>query len=218
MKKTTIQAFYTCDFCDFKSESPKITGKHEANCEHNTGNIEKMQKRNMKNKIYNSATLEEASQNIYDYLNTYNQTALRGRSANSFKLRIGDWDRKQISCNEKSLLSHYGIEIEANLFPNLFKDLETINEFKKLQNEQTTKYNHDRENEINLKLYTNENWKNLKAIKSNLDKEWEQLDIKRQKNKQDLADFERNFIDNFKNNWGYIDYSGEISKLKNKFQ
>lgn len=217
MKKTTIQAFYTCDYCDFKSESPKITGRHEANCEHNTGNIEKMQQRNMKQNIYNSKTLEEASQNIYDYLHTYYQPALRGRSISSFKLRIIDWDRKQISCNEKSVLNHYGIKIDLDLFPNLFKDLETINEFKKLQNTQTTKYNHDRENEINLKLYSDENWKNLKAIRYNLDREWEQLDAKRQKNKQDLADFERKFIDNFKNSWGYIDYASKISELKNNF-
>lgn len=74
MKKQYKEVIYSCDYCDFSSNDPKVVGKHEYQCEHKPADklqIKEKERRESKNKIYESETAQELNKNIKEYIETY---------------------------------------------------------------------------------------------------------------------------------------------------
>lgn len=89
MKKIQTNTIYQCSFCDFQDPSPKVVGKHEWNCRHNTV-VEPAEKvrRDERKLITESETIKELNDRVLQYLNNYYPNIIKKWSTSSLKFSI----------------------------------------------------------------------------------------------------------------------------------
>lgn len=126
MKKQYKEVIYTCDYCDFSSEDPKVVGQHEYHCVHKPADkiqIKEKERREAKNKIYESETPQELNKNIKEYIVTYKPGLYT--SFNELKISYNSYDYtfKLSGSNygDMRVLDVLGISHSLVDYPNLHK-------------------------------------------------------------------------------------------------
>ena len=126
MKKQYKELIYTCDYCNFSSNVPKVVGQHEYKCEHKPVDkiqIKEKERREAKNKIYESETPQELNKNIKEYIAIYNPVLYT--SFNELKISYNSYDYtfkiSGINYGDTRTLDTLGISISIADYPNLHK-------------------------------------------------------------------------------------------------
>lgn len=126
MKKQYKEVIYSCDYCDFSSNDPKVVGQHEYNCEHKPADklqIKEKERREAKSKIYESETPQELNKNIKEYIETYKPVLYTLFNEVRISYNSYDYTFKLSSKNygDTRVLDMLGISQSLADYPNLHK-------------------------------------------------------------------------------------------------
>lgn len=168
MKKQYKEVIYTCDYCNFSSNDPKVVGQHEYNCEHKPEDklqIKEKERREDKSKIYESVTPQELNKNIKQYIEKYKPVLYT--SFNELKISYNSYDYtfKLSSKNygDTRVLDSLGISQSLADYPNLHKLCREFYDIKKgsAVKEYDSKFQDLLKTELNKFEETNEDYIDL---------------------------------------------------------
>lgn len=221
MKKTFTEVQYTCEYCGFYSNNPKITGIHEFNCtQRPESEVEKIERerRRAKNVIYSSETIVEVNNNIRNYLKEFYPKEVLSfgsvkLSSNNdscyFKADYGSTDR---------LLDKLKISIRIGDYPIIFSKSLRIKDIKSGSKvaDYIKEFNDYRENELDKFQKTDPEMirlnENIKTLSESIYKMQKDL-----QNSKDIHKTKINHkIDEIKNDYNFIDYSIERKQLESE--
>lgn len=168
MKKQYKEVIYSCDYCNFSSNDPKVVGQHEYKCEHKPADklqIKEKERREAKSKIYESETPQELNKNIKEYIAIYNPALYT--SFNELKISYNSYDYtfklSGINYVDTRTLDTLGISISIVDYPNLHKLCREFYDIKKgsAVREYDLKFQDLLKEELNKFEETNEDYINI---------------------------------------------------------
>ena len=222
----TIKAVYGCSYCGFTSESPKIVGKHEYNCENNPKmpsreDSFKTQKAHKRKQMCEAKSLNELNEMLKDYINTYYKGTSFSSIANhnpgyywSGEFKINNY---QLTNCYSSELKTLGISTILNDYPNLLEKVQKLKEYNKIKSEFSkdfkTKLNSHLKNRTKSELE-----KSLEEQNKELSLKINELNQRRYLNNETLEEIQNDVITKFKEETNYIDYNELANKVKNELK
>lgn len=219
MKKIQSNTIYQCSFCDFQDTSPKVVGKHEWDCRHNTViKPEEKIRRERRQELYASESIKELNDRLLKYMDDYFPDIKRKWSINSIIFSI----TKRYSTNygltcsyATAIQAKMGIEYSLEHYPNLKKKLDDVERLKELYSAQKTVFNTAREVALDKNIYTSRMYVDYQNERNELMLQKKQIENKI----NELALSQQKIIDDyceeFKTTFNYIDYYTEIKQLSN---
>lgn len=138
----TITAIYGCSYCDFTSDSTKVVGKHEYNCEHNPKmpsreDSFKAQKAFKRKQMLEAKSISELNDLLKDYINSYYKETSFKYIANqdtdyywSGEFKIDNYQLKNYYSNELKIL---GISTNLNDYSYLLEKVQKLKEYNKIK-------------------------------------------------------------------------------------
>lgn len=218
----TIKAVYGCSYCGFTSESPKIVGKHEYNCENNPKmpsreDSFKAQKAHKRKQMLEAKSISEMNELLKDYINSYYKETSFSNISNhnigyywSGAFKIDNYQLKNYYSNELKTL---GISTNIADYPNL---LELVTEMKEL-NAMSGNYSKLFKTHLNSELKKFQKSDEFKEIEHNimlLSDEINKLSNLRNEDKIKLENLENNYILEVKEKYNYIDYNTKVKEIR----
>lgn len=221
-----ITAIYGCQYCEFTSDSPKITGKHEHTCEHNpkikdtkAENKFKVEKAYKRKQIIESKSLTELNERLFSYLKEYYSSFSGGELIRNCS---GVW-YYQVKVENCKLSFNYAIQYELkllgisiktedyiNLAP-LLSEIHEINQkyevynkaFKNYKDPLLTEYRQNNDEIIDLN-------KGIEHISKRIN----ELINTREQYKTDVQNIENDYIKTLKDEYNWVDYQDRLKQLK----
>lgn len=218
MKKIQTNTIYQCSFCDFQDASAKVVGKHEWDCRHNTLVAPKEKiRREQRQELYQSETIHELNNKMLAYITTYHPEIRRKWSDGAIRFEITKRFTHEyvLNCSYPgSIQERIGIKCNISDYPILKKKLEDIESLNKQNDAQRTAYSDAREKAIETNIYASKEYVEYQNERNELmlqKKHIEQkINILAEAHQKRIDDF----TDNFKTEFGYINFSDEIKQLK----
>lgn len=211
MKKIQSNTIYQCSFCGFEDPSPKVVGKHEWQCRHNTivSPAEKI-RREQRQELYQSESIHELNTKLLVYIDTYFPDLRRKWSDSSIKFSIS----KKYS-KDYTLYTSYPTAIQAKLgikytlsdYPTINRKLIELEDLREKYTNQKQKFFDARDKALNERIYTSQEYLEYQNTRNELVLQKKQIekkiDILANAHQQRVDQF----YDDFKKEYGYIDYN-----------
>lgn len=168
MKKQYKEVIYTCDYCDFSSDDPKVVGQHEYQCVNKPTDklqIKEKERREAKNKIYESETPQELNKNIKEYITAYKPGLYTAFNELKISYNSYDYTFKLSGTNygDVRVLDTLGISYSLADYPKLHKLCREFYDIKKgsTVKEYDSKFQDLLKTELNKFEETNEDYIDL---------------------------------------------------------
>lgn len=217
MKKIQTNTIYQCSFCDFQDTSPKVVGKHEWECRHNTvvAPAEKI-KREKRKEIQESSTIKELNDRITEFLITYySSTATKwSKSSLTFSLSKRYTSDYSLHCSYPSIFEQIAIGTSIQQYPKLKDKLNKFVETTNTYENNRKEFRDARDKAVEEHIYASNDYADYQAKRAALNAEQKQITIKLESLAKEHQKRYDDFCTQFEKDYGYDSKSDELTQLR----